>query len=319
MTTSASDHEETPEAAGSGDGAGGFLKRLLLALLKVGLALLILAGLAIGAWFIFRELDRSFDSVIVRTERNTRRMEESEAEIDSLQEQNYARAVQVVELEAALATREQEIAGLEEELDAGLERQGAMLVEVEGETATLAGRADTLGGETALLGAGLAALQDDLNANGQHIDQLGGTVDGLSDTLAALDGRAAEIQSQVDALAVEDLAGWRRAVGLFRIWQMIGRARQRLVEGNMGLAAADIEMALAAIDDLVAQDPVVEESDADSVAGPVDDLLTVRERLQLAADNLPDEPLVASRDLETAWEVLDAIVALALAEPTPRE
>jgi chromosome segregation ATPase len=315
MTTRASESDGTPEPAG--DGESGFLQRLFLALLKVGLALLILAGLAIGAWFIIRELDRSFDSVIVRTERNTRRIEETEAEINTLQEQNYARGVQIAALEAALAERESEIAALQEELDAGLDRQSALLAEVEGETVTLAGQAEALSGETALLGAGLVALQDDLNANGLQIDQLGGTVDGLSLTLSALDSRAAGIQDQVDELAVEDLAGWRRAVNLFRIWQMIGRARLRLVESNMGLAAADIELALAAIDELPANELLAADAETNGPAATNEGLFTVRERLQLAASNLPDQPQVAGRDLETAWETLDIIIASALVEPTP--
>ena len=324
MTTSTPETDDALDPAGSGDGAGGFLKRLILALLKIGLALLILAGLAIGAWLIFRELDRSFDAVIVRIERNTRRIEESDTEIDALQEQNFARQVQAADLEAALAAREQEIVDLEEGLSADLDRQAQKLAEVEELTAALIVETDTLGQETAALGAGLLALQEDLNTNGQQIDQLGGTVDGLAAGLAALDNRSTEVQSQVDDLAAEDLAGWRRAVALFRVWEMIGRARLRLVEGNAGLAAADVELALAAVDDLLAGDLSAGNSAAgdsaavttgqgedepDPLAG---DLAALRERLVLAATNLPDQPIAAGRDLETAWEALDAILAQTL-------
>lgn len=287
----------------STNGAGGFLKRLLFAFLKVAFALLVIAGLAFGAWLIFIEINRSFDSVITRIDRNTRRIEETEAEIDGLQEQNFAQQVQVAELEAALATREAEIVALEEELTAGLDQQGQRLAGVEEEAATLTGRADTLGSDTAVLGAGLAALQDDLNANGQQIDVLGGEIDGLSQALTDLDSRAAELQGQVDDLATEELAGWRQAVALFRAWQTIGRARLRLLENNLGLAATDIELAIVAIDDLPEDDP----------DQPAEDLVAIRERLVLAGASLPDQPLVASRDLETAWEALDALVAQAVA------
>ena len=325
MTTSTPETNDTPDTAGSGS-AGDFLTRLILALLKVGLALLILAGLAVGAWFIFRELDRSFDSVIVRIERNTRRIEESETEISTLEEQNFARQVQAADLEAALAEREQEIAALEEELGADLSRQEEILAGLEEEATILAGRADALGDETAALGDGLLALQEDLNANGQQIDQLGGTMDGLFVELAALDDRSAGLQDQVDELAAEDLAGWRRAVALFRVWEMIGRARLRLVEGNAGLAAADVALALAAVDDLSAGDlTAITPDQVGNDQGPAEpdpfaeDLLTLRERLVLAAANLPDQPIVAGRDLETAWETLDAIISNALTGERPQD
>ncbi len=204
-----------------------------------------------------------------------------------------------------MATREVEIATLEETLGAELEQQGEMLAEAEEQIVALVTEADTLGQESAALSAGLLALQDDLNNEGQQIDQLGGEVDGLSETLAALDTRAADLQSQVDTLADEDLAGWRRAVALFRIWEMIGRARLRLVDGNLGLAAADVELALAALDDLV-------ESDSEQAS---ETFTALRERLLLATANLPDQPLVAGRDLETAWETLDVLIAGSIAFP----
>ena len=121
MTNSTPETDDALDSTSSG-GAGDFLKRLILALLKVSLVLLILVGLAIGAWLIFLELDRSFDSVIVRIERNTRRIEESETGISALEEQNFAQRVQVADLEAALAAREQEIANLEEGLSSDLDQ-----------------------------------------------------------------------------------------------------------------------------------------------------------------------------------------------------
>jgi uncharacterized protein YoxC len=283
-------------------GGSAFLRRLFLAFVKVGLGLLIIAALAVAAWLLYIEINRSFDSVITRIERNTRRIEDTEAEIDSLKEQNYAQGVQVTELEALVSTREAEINTLKEDLGASLAQQGERLAGLEEEATVLSAQAEALGGETATLGAGLVALQEDLNNNGQQIDQLGGAVDGLSEALAALDNRAAEVQSQVEQLASEDLAGWRRAVALFRAWEMIGRARLRLLESDYGLATADIERAIAAVDDLLA-------AEGDQ---PAEDLVAIRERLLLATTSLPDQPLVAGRDLETAWEALDTIVAAAV-------
>jgi chromosome segregation ATPase len=299
----ASDGPQRPNPdPGNGGSAGGFGKRLFSAFVKVALALLILAGLALGAWLAYSEINRSFASVITRIDRNTRRIEETEADISALQDQNYAQQVQVTDLEAAVATREAEISTLKETLGADLEQQGQRLADLEEEAGTLAGQIDSQSAETAALSSGLVALQNDFNDNGLQIDQLGGALDGLAETVAGLDSQSAELQGQVEQLATEDLGGWRRAVSLFRAWEMIGRARLRLLENNPGLATADIELAIAALDDLLAA-----ESDQ-----PAEDLVAVRERLLLATTSLPDEPQAAARDLETAWEALDTIIAGAL-------
>ena len=120
---------------------------------------------------------------------------------------------------------------------------------------------------------------------------------------------AAIIFAERHADLAEELAGWRRAVALFRAWEMIGRARLRLLENNLGLAATDIELAIVALDDLI-------EGESDQ---PSEDLIPIRERLVLAGVSLPDQPAATARDLETAWEALDAIVAEAVGQGSASE
>ena len=62
----------------------GFLKRLLLAFIKLTIFFIVLAVLAVGGWLIYQEIDRSFGSVTQRMEINARRIEESNQLIDTL-------------------------------------------------------------------------------------------------------------------------------------------------------------------------------------------------------------------------------------------
>ncbi|MDX1689338.1 MAG: hypothetical protein R3248_15250, partial [Candidatus Promineifilaceae bacterium] len=93
-----------------------------------------------------------------------------------------------------------------------------------------------------------------------------------------------------------ELAQMRRALTLFRAWELVARARLRLLQGNAGLAAGDLTAAQATVDALAA-----EEGEAA--------LAPLRQRLALALENLPADPVAAGRDLETAWEMLDEEIA----------
>lgn len=305
MSIRVTEPDETNQSTSPSSSGGffGFLKRLLLAALKVGLVLLILAGLAYGAWLIFRELDRSFASVVTRMNRNTSRIEVVEADLASALDQNAVQQGRIESLQNDLATREAQINELDQEMGAELERQGEQLTGLDGDTGDLIAQTGVISGEVSSLGAGLLVLQEDINANSQQVDELGGSVDGLLVAQTELETAATTMQAELDRLANEELAGWRRVVRLFRVWELVSRARLRLVEDNAGLALADLEAAMAAADELAAGE----------AGGPEAEILDlVRARLVLAADNLPDQPAVAARDLESAWEALDELIDLVL-------
>jgi chromosome segregation ATPase len=300
---------------------GVFLKRLLLAFLKLALLFIVIFALAGVAWLIYQELDRSFDSVTARMDRNTERIELAESDVDILlaesdvhQERVKALETVVAVQEAHIANQEVTIAGLESDLGAGQEQQDEVLTILEAHITNLIASTETISSNVTFLSEGLVSLQGDTTSNVSDIDAVGGEVDALEIDLLALNGQVVEVQVELSDYSAEEFIHMRQALALFRVWEMVSRAQLRLIEQNVGLAADDIDTALASVDRLQAAVPEEEESTS---AG----LEQVQQRLTLAAANLPDDPLSAARDLETAWELLDAALAELFGElsPTPKE
>ena len=91
---------------------------------------------------------------------------------------------------------------------------------------------------------------------------------------------------------------------LFRAWELVARARLRLLENNPGLAQTDVTKA----DDMLQLIILILPEDSPET----DSLQTVQTRLALAADNLDLDAELAGTDLETAWDELDKILATRL-------
>ncbi|HET7144633.1 MAG TPA: hypothetical protein VFI68_11485, partial [Anaerolineales bacterium] len=89
-----------------------------------------------------------------------------------------------------------------------------------------------------------------------------------------------------------------------RALDMLGRARLYLAQSNFGLAKEDVQAAR----DLLAE--LQTETDDDLLAQVVD-------RLDLALGNLPIFPVVASGDLEIAWQLLMTGTSVNAATATP--
>ena len=76
-----------------------------------------------------------------------------------------------------------------------------------------------------------------------------------------------------------------------RALDVLARARLYLAQSNFGLAKADVQTARDLLAELNAEKK--------------DEVLTKAiERIDLALGNLPDFPVVASGDLEIAWQIL---------------
>ena len=150
---------------------------------------------------------------------------------------------------------------------------------------------DALGGQNDALQGRLATLEDNLTALNGDLAGLDGTVAGLVDADAAL-------------------AQMEITLTLFRAWDTVGRARLRLAEGNAGLAAADVNTALVAIEQLAPSltTPVNEGEEA-----PPDPLAAIQTRLALVAELLPTDAATAADDLDVIWGLLDALIAERLA------
>ena len=289
----------------------GFLRRLwqaFVTLVKIVIVLVILVGLGAAGWFGYQELTRSFNSLSNRAEANLQRIDLLRKDIDTLQTDRTAQGNRLNSLENDLSGLDDEVGALTEQLTADLNRQNEMLTELEGQLSDLIASTGTISENVAALSSGVIALQGDVNENIAGVDELGGNVDVLSTDVSQLGDNFIALESEVTAVS-EEAAGqvtqMGQALSLFRVWEMVYRARLRLLEQNFGLATGDVAIAQALLEALAA-----ERSEEESEA-----LLAVQQRLELAATNLPNDPNTAVRDLESAWEMLDGLLSELLGEP----
>jgi hypothetical protein len=144
------------------------------------------------------------------------------------------------------------------------------------------------------------AWQSTQTASNNELDQ-------LNNRLAALETQLADLQQKVDsmetnlsylatAMQSENLpvAVLRRELQLVKAMESLTRARISLIANNLGTAQSDIQ---AAHDQLTALESLVP-------AYQTSALQTIINRLGLALGNLPNSPVLASDDLEIAWQLL---------------
>lgn len=303
--------EEQINVTQSGQQKPGFFRRFLKALVKTVLALVIIAALAAAGWFIYQELTRSFDVVSGRVDRQAEKT-------SSLQEQLDAQAQQLDAFRSTVSGLDENLAGNLAELQVVVGdnkfQQDENLAGLTDQVAGLTTGAQSMSESIALLSEGQAVLQQDviglssdLDAQGGEFDKLLGEFKVVQENESALADNVAAFEAE---LALAEPVALRQAVLVFRLWEMVTRARLRLVEHNLGLAADDVQLALAALSIVKAGSP--EEM--------IEPLQQVEERLLMAADNLPDTPATAANDLDIAWQDLDAILSAILgieAAPAP--
>lgn len=281
-------------------GFGKRFWRALIRLLALVTFLVLLGGIAAAAYFGSIELQRSFNSVYARIEANEQTAALLRSDVNDLMG-NEEQLRTVADMQAT-------ITALEAQLEAG---QSALTTDLAAQGETLTALADTVdtaianaGSDISMINEGLTALQSDITENGSRIDALGGELDALSASVATLDGDVSAVTVEQEAMmaaaaetAVADLSELQRALSLFRVSELIARARLRLLENNAGLAQTDVETAVATLDALIA-------ASAPEAAAALE---TVQARLALAFVALPDSPDSALTDLETAWNDLDQI------------
>lgn len=268
------------------------LGRAFVNFLKFLLLVLFLVAIVFGGWYGYRQL---IAPTTLRADANSQRIELLRSDVDNLMA-DTADADAIATLEAEVATLEAEVEANQAALDADLRDQQEVLTGLQLEVARLVTNTVTYNEEIETLQSGLAALQTDLNANSALVDELGGEVDQIEAEMAALDTEFEAVREDAG-----ELAQMQRSLTLFRIWELIARARLHLVEGNAGLAQVDATTALATVNGMMALEED-EEVDVDPA------LAALQQRLELALQNLPDDPNTAGRDLQTAWESLDQML-----------
>jgi peptidoglycan hydrolase CwlO-like protein len=272
------------------------LKTTLVSLLIIA----VLVGLVAGGLLIFEELQRSYNIV-------TSRIDLLRSDVDRLMEEDPQQTDRLMSLQADVGDLQSDIDDLERQLSriqdtvvTNVEEQQESLVALDEQIATVAHNGEQTGEEVTALENAIVVLQGDVIENGSRVDNLGGELDRLQSEMAALDSDLSTLRQTAVTVGEREteLTETQRTLALFRAWGLIARARLRLVENNAGMAAQDVEQAQRIVEALMA-------SPADEVG--VESLTRVQARLELALTSLPGAPTVAARDLENAWDELDAI------------
>ncbi|MCC6568631.1 MAG: helix-hairpin-helix domain-containing protein [Anaerolineales bacterium] len=188
-----------------------------------------------------------------------------------------------------------------------------------------------IGGIGAALYFGLPLLRDryivPVEQNSARVDQLENEVADLKNQLAEVNSRLDGIDTSIEAHTVsiekleelqsqlekqlnesneETLVKLNQEVMMTRALDTLARARLYLAQSNFGLAKEDVQSARDLLAELQSQSS--DEAQAQAIS-----------RLDSALNNLPAFPVVASGDLEIAWQILMTgdVAPTATPEPSP--
>jgi hypothetical protein len=137
----------------------------------------------------------------------------------------------------------------------------------------------------------MASLQTQLNEMKIRVDALETSVEAHTLSIQKLEGMQAALETQLQNGSDAVLLELKHEIMFTRVLDVLARARLYLAQSNFGLAKTDVQTARDLLAELQAEknDAVL----AQAIA-----------RLDLALGNLPDFPVVASGDLEIAWQIL---------------
>ena len=296
------------------DSPPGFWARLgrgVWRVVRFVLLLVILSALGVilvfGGQQIVGEVNRSFENINRRFDIQSQQIEGVQSDVGGLLQTDAAAAEALRALGQDMTRQASRLEEQAEVVEALRRALSADLTEQADWLATLTARAVENAQTAAELGGAIAAAQGDVNENARRLDDLSRE---LAQSQTATTSELATLRAEY-ATPEEEVVAVMTSLAYFRVWELIARARLRLVENNVGLAQADVALALSMAADLSAIDTA-------AATG----LPAVQQRLALAAANLPADPIAAARDLEAAWEQLDRLLGLLLipaspATPTP--
>lgn len=291
----------------------GFFRRFFGLLIRSLFLSLLLLGLGIGGIYLFNEAVRSSNNLSASLNAFESRVNLLRSDVDGLVARDREQGQVLAQLRSDSSQMEAQLSSLTQDLNS----QSEALAALEAALTTAVSTNETA---VATLQEGLVALQTDLNTNSGSIDALGGEIDTLQGQINSLRQGNEQFATAVneDVVAVEalvdeavalvtsnsqEMVQLQRSLRLFHVWELITRTRLQLVEGNVGLAQTDLNQALAVTAQLIAVSEL--EEDEALAAG----LTAVQTRLELALENLATSPQLAARDLETAWDLLDELLA----------
>lgn len=187
---------------------------------------------------------------------------------------------------------------------APVEQNAARVTELENEVTALKTRLNEVNSQLSGVNDQLDGLNDQLQDAGSRIDALSQSVEAHTAALEQLEEMDTALETKITETNDLTLLALQNEVTLTRVLDLLARARLYLAQSNFGLAKADVQSARDLLAELQAS--AADEAQAQAVG-----------RLDLALGNLPDFPVVASGDLEIAWQILMTGEALPTATPEP--
>lgn len=154
----------------------------------------------------------------------------------------------------------------------------------------------------------IAALQTQLDAMNTRVTALEGSVEAHTASIQKLEEMQVRLETELQESNDAILLELKHEVMFTRALDILARGRLYLAQSNFGLAETDIQSA---------RDLLVE-LNAEKNDGVLTQAIT---RLDLALGNLPEFPVVASGDLEIAWQILmfGDVPSTPTSTPTPFE
>ena len=190
---------------------------------------------------------------------------------------------------------------INERFVAPVEQNAARVRELETEVASLQTQLTEIKNQLAEVNG---QLSNQSNETGERLDDLEQSLEAHTASLKKLDEMQVMLEDRLRQTNDQTLLALDREVKLTRALDVLARARLYLAQSNFGLAKEDVQSAR----DLL----------ADLEAGAQDEaLVQAVERLDRALGNLPDFPVVASGDLEIAWQILLTGEPVAADTPVP--
>lgn len=155
----------------------------------------------------------------------------------------------------------------------------------------------------------IATLQSQLDETSARVAALEGSIEAHTDSIARLADMQKTLETQLEENNDAVLLELKHEATFTRALDVLARGRLYLAQSNFGLAKTDIQTARDLLAELNAEtnDAVLQKA---------------IERLDMSLGSLPEFPVVASGDLEIAWQILvsgNAPAATATFTPAPIE
>ena len=148
----------------------------------------------------------------------------------------------------------------------------------------------------------LAQVSTQLSETNNRLDEIEGSIQAHTKSIATLEEMQANIESQIEDGNDKTLLALKNEITTTRVLDLLARARLYLAQSNFGLAKEDVQSARDLLTGLYV-------STSDEVHAQAID------RLDRSLSNLPEFPVIASGDIEIAWQIL--MTGESVPTPTP--